>query len=426
MKILFEGWFNIPHSYAIVMCSQLVALRKLYPSLEIFIYERKYFMSNWQPMALNMIYPTDYCEILSSFTVLDPHSISLDDIDAIYRATYPYDIERPANYQGPIFVFFTAEFRNLDHNYFCLGDKGAGSAGTAEEIRERLASDPRIHLIAPSTWSAEGLRAFLGTVHDVTIIPHGVDLDIYHPLCREAALTALGRDADVFEKIPPDGVVMANFGAMTLNKGLVHIFEAMHILINHQNNDKYRFVLKGTRDLYRSADFVSYSAGRLCRSLTKEQERRLFDHIIFIDSTLSAEQMCALYSLADVYVCPYLAEGFSITPLEALACGCKVVLPRTGSTEDYVKVLPADSFRLVRSEVIAIPPQNCQYVNKIDVADLVKVLGKISGNIRSEAGISRRRILGELEKYYSWKAVAKQLLDKIKEIVASEATSKTP
>ena len=43
MRLLVQGWFNIPHSYAIVNCFQLVHLYKNYKEkVEIYIEEMEY------------------------------------------------------------------------------------------------------------------------------------------------------------------------------------------------------------------------------------------------------------------------------------------------------------------------------------------------------------------------------------------------
>jgi glycosyltransferase involved in cell wall biosynthesis len=43
-----------------------------------------------------------------------------------------------------------------------------------------------------------------------------------------------------------------------------------------------------------------------------------------------------LYNAADVYVSPYMAEGFNMPALEAQACGTPLIVPRGGPTDDFI------------------------------------------------------------------------------------------
>jgi glycosyltransferase involved in cell wall biosynthesis len=47
------------------------------------------------------------------------------------------------------------------------------------------------------------------------------------------------------------------------------------------------------------------------------------------------EQMRQLYAAADLYASPYRAEGFNLPVIEAVACGCPVLVTRGGATDDF-------------------------------------------------------------------------------------------
>ncbi len=49
---------------------------------------------------------------------------------------------------------------------------------------------------------------------------------------------------------------------------------------------------------------------------------------------VSQEQLCALYSAADLYLAPSHYEGFGITLLEAFTCGCPVLASANGAHEE--------------------------------------------------------------------------------------------
>jgi glycosyltransferase involved in cell wall biosynthesis len=62
---------------------------------------------------------------------------------------------------------------------------------------------------------------------------------------------------------------------------------------------------------------------------------RLEDEVLFLDYVRN-ESLPSYYGLADLYVYPSSGEGFGLTPLEAMACGCPVVTSRTSSLPEVV------------------------------------------------------------------------------------------
>ncbi len=58
--------------------------------------------------------------------------------------------------------------------------------------------------------------------------------------------------------------------------------------------------------------------------------------IIYIEDDLSSHQLAGLYATADCLVQPYRGEGFCLPALEAMACGCPVMVPEGGPTDDFV------------------------------------------------------------------------------------------
>jgi glycosyltransferase involved in cell wall biosynthesis len=68
--------------------------------------------------------------------------------------------------------------------------------------------------------------------------------------------------------------------------------------------------------------------------ITEEANKKHLVHFIrFIDD----EHLPALYSLAELFVYPSTYEGFGLPPLEALACGAKVLVARSSSLPEILK-----------------------------------------------------------------------------------------
>lgn len=61
----------------------------------------------------------------------------------------------------------------------------------------------------------------------------------------------------------------------------------------------------------------------------------LEENVLYLDYVPN-EKLFSYYSLADLYVYPSSEEGFGLTPLEAMACGCPVVTSRASSLPEVV------------------------------------------------------------------------------------------
>ena len=48
-------------------------------------------------------------------------------------------------------------------------------------------------------------------------------------------------------------------------------------------------------------------------------------------------QLRLLYNKSKIFVLPSLVEGMSLPPLEAMACGCAVVVTNNGGVNEYIK-----------------------------------------------------------------------------------------
>jgi len=65
------------------------------------------------------------------------------------------------------------------------------------------------------------------------------------------------------------------------------------------------------------------------------QDLGLTDKVVCLDYVPN-EQLYLYYNLADLYVYPSLEEGFGLTPLEAMACGCPVITSNVSSLPEVV------------------------------------------------------------------------------------------
>ena len=117
---------------------------------------------------------------------------------------------------------------------------------------------------------------------------------------------------------------------------------ALNELVNIQGRVHFKLLLKGLGSLYRSKEFLNNMLLMLVtqgRITLGHVDNLMVNNVFFLDDTLSFTHMNALYNAADAYVSPYLAEGFNLPVLEAIATGMAVFVSSTGCTSWFVDAI---------------------------------------------------------------------------------------
>lgn len=416
MKILVRGWYKIPHSYGIVNCFQLIHLQKNVKDIEIYIEEMPYYMKNWNNNK-KLVYNEEYNNIINEFK-----NWSGEKVDIVYSITYEYDITKViVNGENiPKCVFYTSEFGKLDRQYFIVYENNNKCNFRSEEdLKRYMEINKEIYFTSPSKWSSKGLLEYDINRDRNRTITHGVDTSIFK-------LNGIEQRNETREryKINKEDVLMINIGAMTQNKGILQIIETMNELVNKKGKKKFKLMLKGTGDLYESKKFIELYFEKLKiegKITQSEEENLLRNNIIFIDKTLSYERINDLFNAADIYFSPYIAEGFNLTVLEALATGMQVIVPETGSTEDYINKIGmenGDYIHKVRSQVVELEDGKKQ--NHIKVSDIVKTIIEEEYNIekmKMDRTREYKKLVEYIEENYSWKRVSEMLYEYLEYII---------
>ncbi|NBU34015.1 glycosyltransferase [bacterium] len=408
MKVLFKGWTRVPHSYAMVNCFQMVALKRRFKDdIDIYVQEMDYYQEHWNK-AQKWVYNADMIKILKSFK-----EYAGEPVDLVYSITYPYNVTSVPGAKKC--VFYTSEFSALDRNYFVLNGNSVMTEGV---IKQYLQSHPDIYFTSPSEWSARGMRLLGLPDSRNRTITHGIDPDTFRLLNKPTNV----RD---FYNIADTDILLMNIGAMTKNKGITLIIETLNELVNRRGLIHYKLLLKGTGDLYETSTFVRSYLQEFVNSgiMTKaELDLLVEEYIIFTDKTLSYEKINELYNAADIYVSPYLAEGFNLTTLEALAAGLPVIVPQSGSTQEYIDAIKANGggefVKHVPTQVITFTNTGFRQnvIQSIDLTQTVLDAEKAIYELRKTKAYLYPAMREYITSHYSWDNVAGELMDYFKDI----------
>jgi len=304
-KILaIQGWTGINHSYAMVNQYQMLALLR---EADISLVHRQMplFDSRWTQEKNNSGFIAEEHAALSGIPAWD-----LEVPNAVYNIYSPCQIKPSDRRQ----ITFLVTELGLDARNF----------GPETDI-EGYVSQGNI-IVTPSRWSRERIVEFGFPAESVYVVPHGVDTSKFKPLAPEARSSA--RESLGYRD---DDVVFLNVGAPIWNKGMDLIIQTFFQL--RQTHKNARLLIKDQQALY------GLSAVQMIRSLAESGAISIDNDSVasirVLPNTVSLDQLCSLYGLADCYLSPYRAEGFNLPVIESIACGTPVIVTQGGSTEDF-------------------------------------------------------------------------------------------
>src|SRR5256884_2892957 len=192
-----------------------------------------------------------------------------------------------------------------------------GSAYHATTWIERTAYENADGVIAVSKAMKQDVQDLYGVPPErVRVIHNGIDPDEYRP--RQAPTTL--RDVGVDPEIP----IVLFVGRITRQKGILHLVRA----IRHLQSGVQVVLCAGAPDTDAIAQEMT--------TLVAQAKREAAADVIWIPQMLSKEVVIALYSHAEVFVCPSVYEPFGIINLEAMACETPVVATEVGGIPEIV------------------------------------------------------------------------------------------
>jgi len=158
-----------------------------------------------------------------------------------------------------------------------------------------------LKVITVSNWLKEEVMQSFLKCYDVTVIPNGIDLDIFHPTCNE------------FRQI-------YNLKNKTIILGVASIW-----------HDR-----KGLWLFNELADRLDESYKIVMIGVTEKQKSKLSDNILAIQRTDDLMGLADAYSSADIFLNPSVEETFGMVSLEALACGTQVISNKYSANPELI------------------------------------------------------------------------------------------
>lgn len=304
-SLIIEGWRFIPHSFAVVNQFQCLEMLNR-PELEIFHRDVPFHVAGWRPTP-------DLFTAQAEQRLQELPAPGKDQpADAMFRISTPFNLDK-------------SEIAAT----WALGNANFGVVTPAnlrgEQSLVAVMQESNVNVITPSNWSRNGFINSGAEPSRVKVVPHGIDPQIFRPApAEEKSLLRKQRQWS-------ESFVFLSVGAMTGNKNVPMLLRAFAKILRRFPHA--RLVLKGIDSLYPSNKFCEDAV----KNLTPSEAKMVLPRTMYMGAPISFLEMARLYQAADAYVSPYMAEGFNMPVLEAMACGLPPICTAGGATDDFTR-----------------------------------------------------------------------------------------
>ena len=277
-----------------------------------------------------------------------------------------------------------------------------GTAYHATTWIERTAYENADGVVAVSAAMRDDVQELYGVSPDrVRVIHNGIDPDEYRPRPAPSTLRRLGIDIEI--------PIVLFVGRITRQKGILHLVRA----IKYMKAGMQVVLCAGAPDTEEIAAEMT--------ALVSEAKRNAGISLVWVPEMLSKEDIIALYTHADVFVCPSVYEPFGIINLEAMACETPVVATAVGGIPEIV--VPGETGLLVPLEAEggdSPEPRDADAFSRALAASVNELMA--APDRRAAMGkAARARVL----EHFSWTFIAEQTLEFYRELIARRKRSRS-
>jgi D-inositol-3-phosphate glycosyltransferase len=206
-------------------------------------------------------------------------------------------------------------------------------------------------IIAPTEREKEYLIHYYdASPKAITVIPCGVNLELFRSVEKEIARNYLGLDGK--------GIILF-VGRIVPLKGIDRLLMAMPYL---ENGQRLKLLVIGGDE---------YCRDEMKRLRSLAQSLQIHDSVSFL-GLVKHEELPYFYSAADLCVLPSYYESFGLVALESLACGTPVVATKVGGLESVIRqgetgyvVLDNTPFRLANKMALLLSMSNKEAISSI-------------------------------------------------------------
>ena len=269
-----------------------------------------------------------------------------------------------------------------------------GTAYHATGWVERTAYENADGVVAVSRAMRDDVQALYGVAPErVRVIHNGIDPDEYRPREAPDVLRRLGVD--------PERPIVLFVGRITRQKGILHLVRAI------------RWMRAGAQVVLCAGAPDTPEIAAEMKGAVEAARREAAAPVLWLDAMLPKDEVIALYSHADVFVCPSVYEPFGIINLEAMACETPVVASAVGGIPEIVE--PGVTGTLVPFEAEgggSAEPLDPETFSR-DLAAAVDALMADPARRRAMGRAARERVLAQ----FSWRRIAEQTLEFYREVL---------
>lgn len=207
--------------------------------------------------------------------------------------------------------------------FHTLGEVKSRSRISEWEPDERIQAEEMIvqqadQIVAAGRDERELLMRLYGARSEsISVVPCGVNLDLFHPIPQDAARRELG--------LPNDDRILLFVGRIEPLKGIDILLGAATQI--EDERDCRVLVIGGDN---------SAQEGEMAHLRNLASRLGIADRVTFLGA-VDHERLPYFYSAADVCVVPSFYESFGLVALEAMACGTPVVASRVGGLAGTVR-----------------------------------------------------------------------------------------